>query len=214
MSLSCCSFVLLSLSRFLSFFVPRPLLLAFFPPPNLPPGRPSTIRTGKPLYREALKRLVADPYVSLSLASPHLLLLMHILSFSPFSVFAASNLFTYNSELLAKQEALVEACEKELVQLKDIAGTGTGFDGRSSVGKLVTGPSAIEMRAESVMGRMKAAQVMSESFFRSFKCRLQFSVEGGKRRWLTLACCLILFFILFFPAHIPLLSSQRTRAAD
>ncbi|KAJ7197249.1 RNA12 protein-domain-containing protein [Mycena pura] len=60
------------------------------------PGRPSTIRPGRPVYRYVFERLVNDP------------------------IFQATQDIAFNEKIIAGAESTIKACEQELLSLKEI----------------------------------------------------------------------------------------------
>ncbi|KAH9901129.1 RNA12 protein-domain-containing protein [Cubamyces lactineus] len=88
-------------------------------------GRPSTIRPGKPVYKYVFERLVQDP------------------------TFQATQDIAFNEKVIASSNATVQACETELVTLKDVdAGTSSWLGSNS----------AVEARASYLLKKMRAAQ--------------------------------------------------------
>ncbi|KAJ8482266.1 hypothetical protein ONZ51_g5474 [Trametes cubensis] len=88
-------------------------------------GRPSTIRPGKPVYKYVFERLVQDP------------------------TFQATQDIAFNEKVIASSNAIVQACETELVTLKDVdAGTSSWLGSNS----------AVEARASYLLKKMRAAQ--------------------------------------------------------
>ncbi|KAJ7582539.1 RNA12 protein-domain-containing protein [Mycena floridula] len=64
---------------------------------NMVNGRPSTIKPGKPVFRYVFEKLVHDP------------------------VFKATQDIAFNEKLISSSEATIQACEQELLTLRDIA---------------------------------------------------------------------------------------------
>ncbi|PIL23760.1 hypothetical protein GSI_13510 [Ganoderma sinense ZZ0214-1] len=96
-------------------------------------GRPSTIKPGKPVYKWVFERLVQDP------------------------AFQASQDIGFNKKVIASSEAIVKACEDELLTLKDVdAGTANWWGSKR----------AVEMRANFLLKKMRAAQEKIETLER------------------------------------------------
>ncbi|KAI1790774.1 exonuclease [Ganoderma leucocontextum] len=88
-------------------------------------GRPSIIRPGKPVYEWVFERLVQDP------------------------TFQASQDIAFNLKVITSSEAIVKACEDELLTLKDVdAGTANWWGSKR----------AVEMRANFLLKKMRLAQ--------------------------------------------------------
>ncbi|GJE86794.1 exonuclease [Phanerochaete sordida] len=91
---------------------------------NTTNGRPTTIKPGKPVYRFVFEKLVHDP------------------------VFAAVQDIAYNQKIITANEAVVKACEDELMTLKEVeAGTSHWWGSRR----------AVSGRGEYLLKKMRAA---------------------------------------------------------
>ncbi|EJF62443.1 exonuclease [Dichomitus squalens LYAD-421 SS1] len=96
-------------------------------------GRPSTIKPGKPVFRWVFEQLVKDP------------------------TFHATQDIAFNQKIIASSEATVQACEAELLTLKDIdAGTASWWGSKR----------AVEMRENYLLKKMRAAEEKVESLER------------------------------------------------
>ncbi|KAJ3533719.1 hypothetical protein NM688_g7243 [Phlebia brevispora] len=87
-------------------------------------GRPSVVKPGKPVYKYVFERLVED------------------------SVFQANQDFVLNQKIIAANEAIVKACEEELLTLKEVeAGTSHWWGSRK----------AVSSRGEYLLKKMRVA---------------------------------------------------------
>ncbi|EMD38659.1 hypothetical protein CERSUDRAFT_49441 [Gelatoporia subvermispora B] len=87
-------------------------------------GRPASIKPGKPVYKYVFERLVQDP------------------------VFCATHDIAFNEKVIASSEAIIKACETELLTLKEVEGVASSW----------LNTSAVSRRVSHLMRKMGAAQ--------------------------------------------------------
>ncbi|KAH9946331.1 RNA12 protein-domain-containing protein [Epithele typhae] len=93
-------------------------------------GRPSTIKPGKPVYKWVFQRLVTD------------------------ATFQATQDIAYNEKSIASAEAILKACESELLTLKDVDAGTAHWWGSTRV---------VEMRQHYLLKKMRVAEDKIES---------------------------------------------------
>ena len=109
------------------------------------PGFPISIRTGRPVYRQAFQRLVDGQYLVICHYRDSNLLLSAFSNADP--LFNSLQEIGFNKKQITTAEARVRACEEELLTLKSI-----GLDMRESYWS----KSPVSLRAKYLMQKMRS----------------------------------------------------------